>query len=198
MLSALLPATYTSAFLRSGSVSFRFFSSTCDLATARRATARCAFEPMSSMFLRSVNGCSKSPSSNFLVRIRLTASLTRLIGTRPACTSAMSVASKLCAEKGSMNMSMPAFAPVRTWVAPVAGDLMDALPVTDDEPLEVHRALEDAGDQLTVCVHLDRVPDAVLGPVDARERRHDRSRRRASARPAGTGAASSSRTTGDP
>jgi hypothetical protein len=80
------------------SVSRRFFSSTCDSATALRATARCAGEPMSPIFVRSVNGCSNRPSSNFLVRMRVTASSMRLIETWPAFTSEMSVLSKSWAE----------------------------------------------------------------------------------------------------
>ncbi len=55
MLSALLPATYTcSAFFFSGRVRSSFLSSTCDFATASRATARCALLPIESMLLRSV------------------------------------------------------------------------------------------------------------------------------------------------
>src|SRR5450830_669701 len=50
---------------------------------------------------------------------------------------------------------------------------MDTLPVADHEAAEVHPPLEDIGDELLVAVHLDRVAEAVLGPVDARERRHD-------------------------
>ena len=57
----------------------RFLSSTCDSATARRATLRCALLPILSMLRRSVNGCSKRPSSNLAVRIRETASSIRLI-----------------------------------------------------------------------------------------------------------------------
>src|SRR5450756_2973979 len=50
---------------------------------------------------------------------------------------------------------------------------MDTLPVADHEAAEVHPPLEDIGEELLVAVHLDRVADAVLGPVNARERRHD-------------------------
>ena len=56
-----------------------------------------------------------------MVRIRRTASSIRLIGTRPALTSAISVVSKLWYSFGSMNMSMPAFTAVRTWVGQSPG-----------------------------------------------------------------------------
>ena len=52
------------------------------------------------------------------------------------------------------------------------GDLMDALPVRDDEATELELALEDVCDELLVGVHLDRVAHAVLDPVHAGERRH--------------------------
>src|SRR5215213_4812076 len=54
----------------------------------------------------------------------------------------------------------------------VAGELVDALPVRDHEPVEAELVLQDPGDELAVGVHLERVPDPVLGPVDAGERRH--------------------------
>ena len=100
-----------------------FLSSTCDSATARRATLRCALLPIVSMLRRSVNGCSKSPSSNLAVRIRVTASSIRLIGTSPeSSTSAVSVGMNasqpsglLGAWIGSMNMSTPALTEARTW-----------------------------------------------------------------------------------
>ncbi len=88
MSSALLPATkiFPPAFA-SGSRLPSFFSSTCDLRTASRATARCAALPTVGVYDRSVSGLSNSPSSNFLVRIRRFASSTRAVVTRPACTS---------------------------------------------------------------------------------------------------------------
>ena len=77
---------------------------------------------MVSMLRRSVNGCSKSPSSNLAVRIRETASSIRLIGTSPASTSEVSVGMNSSQPSGlfgawigSMNMSMPALTDSRTW-----------------------------------------------------------------------------------
>src|SRR5438046_5330027 len=71
MSSALLPATKIfGAVLGSGSTPDLFFSSTWDLRTASRATARWAALPTEDVQDRSVNGCSNRPSSNFFVRIR--------------------------------------------------------------------------------------------------------------------------------
>jgi hypothetical protein len=54
----------------------------------------------------------------------------------------------------------------------VARQLMDAGPVADHDAAEAEPALQEAGDELAARVHLDRVADAVVGPVHARERRH--------------------------
>src|SRR6266498_6163552 len=109
MSSAFLPATkYFGAVLGSGSTPNLFFSSTCDLRTASRATSRCAALPTDDVQLRSVNGCSNSPSSNFLVRIRRLASSMRDIGTWPFCTSPRSVEMNCCQAVGTMTISMPA------------------------------------------------------------------------------------------
>ena len=121
MSSALRPATYTFVFFFSGSTSPSLRSSTCDSATALRATARCAADPIWSMFCRGVNGRSNRPISNFLVRIRLTASSILAVLTRPALTSSSSVASNCAKLAGCMNMSMPALTAVRTWSAKSPG-----------------------------------------------------------------------------
>ena len=68
-----------------GAGSFAFLSSTCDSRTAcgpGRGAPRCP----RSRCRRSASGRSNRPSSNFLVRIRVTASSMRDIGTRPAWT----------------------------------------------------------------------------------------------------------------
>jgi hypothetical protein len=49
---------------------------------------------------------------------------------------------------------------------------VDPLPVGDDQAAEPDPVLEHVGDELAVGVHLDRVADAVLGPVDAGGGRH--------------------------
>ena len=59
-------------------------------------------------------GCSKSPSSNLIRRIRRTASSIRAMPTRPARTSAVNNCSNCGAVFGSMNMSLPALTPTRT------------------------------------------------------------------------------------
>ena len=124
MLSALLPATYTSCLPRRGSTCRWLRSSTWLSATARRASRWWAALPTSARWVRSVNGCSKSPSSNFAVRIRETASSIRVIDTSPASTSWVSVGMNSSqplglfgAWIGSMNMSMPAFTDASTWSA---------------------------------------------------------------------------------
>jgi hypothetical protein len=106
----------------SGSVWCRLRIRTCDFATASRATRRCEALPTSSRWVRSVNGCSKRPSSNFAVRIRDTASSIRLMGTTPSSTSWVSVSMNcgyptVSPENGSMNMSTPALTEVATCVA---------------------------------------------------------------------------------
>ena len=53
------------------------------------------------------------------------------------------------------------------------GNLVNPLPVRDDETVEVVLTLEHVGDQLLVRVHLDRVAHPVFDPVDTGERRHD-------------------------
>jgi hypothetical protein len=68
------------------------------------------------MSVRSVIGCSKSPNSNFLVRIRDTASSMRDIDTRLALTSPTSAAMNSRKFAGCMNMSTPALTAVRTCV----------------------------------------------------------------------------------
>ncbi len=73
------------------------------------------------MWRRSVNGRSNSPSSNFVARIRDTASSIRRIETRPALTSSVSVAMNSRKVFGSIAMSMPALMPVRTWVGQSPG-----------------------------------------------------------------------------
>lgn len=87
MSSALDPATYTFWEALSGSTAPSFFSRTCDLATASRATARWAAEPTRPMFVVSAYGFSKRPSWNFWVRMRVTASSIRARLIRPAVTS---------------------------------------------------------------------------------------------------------------
>jgi len=130
MLSALLPATYTGCFPVRGNVERVFFSSTCDSETALRATARCAASPISERWVRSVRGCSNSPSWNFLVRIRETASSMRDIGTSPFCTSAVSVDSKVSKFCGCMNMSTPALTLVATcWANVSTPGLMWSMPL---------------------------------------------------------------------
>ena len=58
-----------------------------------------------------------------------------------------------------MTMSMPALTPVADLGGVVAGDLVDALPVGDDEAVEAELALEHVGDELAVGVHLQRVAE---------------------------------------
>ncbi len=55
---------------------------------------------------------------------------------------------------------------------PVAGEVVNALPVADHEAAEPEPALQKAGDQVPVGVHPDRVAHSVLGPVHARVGRH--------------------------
>ena len=120
MLSALLPATYTSCFGFSGSVRCRLRSSTWLSAAAYLATAWWSRLPTRSRWVRSVIGCSNSPSSNFAVRMRDTASSIRSSETSPDSTSWISAGmnslqslgwSGLLAS-GSMNMSTPALTAV--------------------------------------------------------------------------------------
>src|SRR5262245_62126924 len=78
MLSALLPATKILLLSRaSGRTLLAFFRMTWDCATAWRASAQCAALPTVDVYVRSAIGFSKRPNSNFLVRIRLTASSMR-------------------------------------------------------------------------------------------------------------------------
>ncbi len=110
-----------------------------------------------------------------------TASSILLIGTTSSSTSWVRVGMKSSCQPvglfgaclGSMNMSTPGHDGGLELVGVVPGHLLDRPPVGDHEPVEAQLALEDVGDQLLVGVHLDRVPEPVVGPVDARERRHD-------------------------
>ena len=57
-------------------------------------------------------------------------------------------------------MSIPALIAVTTSEVVLAGDLVDALPVGDDEAVEAQLALEHIGQQVPVAVHLLAVPTA--------------------------------------
>ena len=57
-------------------------------------------------------------------------------------------------------------------VAGLGIDVIDAVVVGDHDPVEVHRALQPAGDQIPVGVHVDPVAEPVLGEVDVGVRRH--------------------------
>ena len=107
--SALEPATYTLVSAARGSRSSAFLSSTCDFAAASRATARCAADPTSPASDRSANGASNSPSANFWVRIRRTASSTRSCDTSPEPTLAVIAVMNAPKLYGAIAMSRPAF-----------------------------------------------------------------------------------------
>ncbi len=117
MSSALDPATYTFWFGLRGRTAPSFFSRTCDLAAASRATARWAAEPTSSRWVVSAYGFSKRPRRNFWVRMRATASSIRAWLIRPAATSSLSVLVKSWYAFGTMIMSSPALTDVRTSLA---------------------------------------------------------------------------------
>lgn len=112
--SAFEPATYTFWDFLSGRTLPAFFSRTWDSAAACRATERCAAEPILDAPLVSAYGFSKSPSANFWVRMRDTASSIRRSVTRPAFTSSVSAARKSLYEYGTIIMSTPALTEVRT------------------------------------------------------------------------------------
>ena len=181
MLSALLPATYTLLFAFSGSVRCLLRSSTWLSATASRATARCALLPTWSRFDRSVSGCSKRPSSNLAVRMRddrvvdpahRDLAVGDQVGQRrDELVPAGGVVGRLDRLHEHVDAGQHRGLHLG---AVVARELADRAPVGDDEALEVLLVLEPAGDQLLVGVHLHRVAEAVVGPVDAGEGRHDR------------------------
>ena len=93
----------------SGSRPSAFFSSTCDFAAASRATARCSGEPTSAAVERSAKGASNSPSANFCVRIRRTASSTRSCVTSPSSTAPVMAVMNAPKLYGAIAMSRPAF-----------------------------------------------------------------------------------------
>ena len=132
------------AGLASGSTP-AFFSSTWDLATASRARARCAALPTDAARDRSVSGFSKRPSSNFLVRMRRLASSMRSIGTRPARTSSLEQLDEVPPVVGDhrhVDARVDGGADVLGGEPLGAVDLVDAVPVGDDETGEAELALE--------------------------------------------------------
>ena len=80
---------------------------------------------------------------------------------------------------GCMNMSIPALTPAATCSregrpGPPRFDVVDAVVVGDHDPVEALLVLQPTLDQVAVGVHVDRVAEAVLGPVDVGVRRHHR------------------------
>ena len=61
----------------------------------------------------------------------------------------------------------------RLRVAGLGVDVIDAVVVRDHDPVEVHRSLQPAGDQIPVGVHVDPVAEPIVGEVDIRVGRHD-------------------------
>ena len=112
MLSAVLPPSAMPATdFDSGNTPPSFFSTTTDAATACRATARCAAEPIRAVRVRSTSRCvpSSRPISHLTTRMRRAASSMRLCGTVFG-TSARTIDKKDDAVGPNvMTMSTPAF-----------------------------------------------------------------------------------------
>ena len=86
-----------------------FFRSTSDSCTARLASARCSGAPSRSSRPATEDGLSKRPALNLTLRMRRTASSSRLIGTRPSRTSSTRLSNRVFQASGTMYMSSPAF-----------------------------------------------------------------------------------------
>ena len=112
-LSAPSPATSTLRLRSSGKRSFEFLSSTSDLRTASRATARCSGAPTSARW--SDNGrddgrpFSNKPARSFTRRMRVTASSMRDSAMSPTFTKVTVFSMNAFHSVGTMKRSIPAF-----------------------------------------------------------------------------------------